>query len=484
MRTGMPGHFNVANALGAFAVGGGAGGRARRRRRRDWPRAARVPGRFEPIDEGQGFAVLVDYAHTPDSLENVLRAARRLTEGRLISVFGAGGDRDRDKRPKMGRAGAELSDLAVVTSDNPRSEDPEAIVAEVAAGAGGRRRGRGRGRPPRRDRPGAGTGRAGRHGRDRRQGPRAGAGVRGRAQDPLRRPRGRPRGAAEAGQPGVRLTAAEIAAALGAEVVAEGGPGVAGPGDDRLRRQRSRRSLLRPARRQPRRRRVRPGGDRGRGLGGGRRLRCAVPLPRIRAQRTANAEGSRPRRGKAAGAWVFAVEDPLAAMQALARAWRRALGARVVGVTGSVGKTSVKDIARALLPGQRPRQPREPQHRDRAAADRARSPRGHRHCWSWRWRCAGPGRSPSWRAIAEPDVAVITNVGPVHVELLGSVEAIAAAKAEVLDALPAGRHRGRAGRGRRAGAAPGAGAARCCASAPAATSRRPRRRWPRASPRR
>ena len=98
-------------------------------------RAARVPGRFEPIDEGQGFAVLVDYAHTPDSLENVLRAARRLTAGRLISVFGAGGDRDRDKRPKMGRAGAELSDLAVVTSDNPRSEDPEAIVAEVAAGA-------------------------------------------------------------------------------------------------------------------------------------------------------------------------------------------------------------------------------------------------------------------------------------------------------------------------------------------------------------
>ncbi len=104
-------------------------------------RAARVPGRFEPIDEGQGFAVLVDYAHTPDSLENVLRAARRLTEGRLISVFGAGGDRDRDKRPKMGRAGAELSDLAVITSDNPRSEDPEAIVAEVA------RRGRGEAPP-------------------------------------------------------------------------------------------------------------------------------------------------------------------------------------------------------------------------------------------------------------------------------------------------------------------------------------------------
>src|SRR6478752_365046 len=133
LRTGLPGHFNVANALGAFAaaeaMGVGAGIAAA-----GLAKAARVPGRFEPVDEGQGFTVLVDYAHTPDSLENVLRAARRLTKGRLISVFGAGGDRDRDKRPKMGRAGAEHSDLTVVTSDNPRSEDPEAIVAEILAG--------------------------------------------------------------------------------------------------------------------------------------------------------------------------------------------------------------------------------------------------------------------------------------------------------------------------------------------------------------
>jgi UDP-N-acetylmuramoyl-L-alanyl-D-glutamate--2,6-diaminopimelate ligase len=134
VRTGMPGHFNVANALGAFAAAhalgvdpdAAAAGLAA---------AARVPGRFEPIDEGQGFAVLVDYAHTPDSIENVLRAARRLTPGKVIAVFGAGGDRDKAKRPLMGRAGGVLSDLAIVTSDNPRSEDPEAIVAEVAAGA-------------------------------------------------------------------------------------------------------------------------------------------------------------------------------------------------------------------------------------------------------------------------------------------------------------------------------------------------------------
>jgi UDP-N-acetylmuramoyl-L-alanyl-D-glutamate--2,6-diaminopimelate ligase len=133
VRTGLPGDFNVANALGAFAAAS-ALGVAPGVVSEGLGRAERVPGRFEPIDEGQAFAVLVDYAHTPDSLENVLRAARRLTEGRVIAVFGAGGDRDRDKRPKMGHAGTALSDLAVVTSDNPRSEDPDAIIAEVMGG--------------------------------------------------------------------------------------------------------------------------------------------------------------------------------------------------------------------------------------------------------------------------------------------------------------------------------------------------------------
>jgi UDP-N-acetylmuramoyl-L-alanyl-D-glutamate--2,6-diaminopimelate ligase len=132
--TGLPGHFNVANALGAFAAAA-ALGTSPEVAAEGLGRAERVPGRFEPVDEGQAFAVLVDYAHTPDSLENVLRAARRLTGGKLIAVFGAGGDRDRDKRPKMGRAGAALSDLAIVTSDNPRSEDPDEIVAEIVAGA-------------------------------------------------------------------------------------------------------------------------------------------------------------------------------------------------------------------------------------------------------------------------------------------------------------------------------------------------------------
>jgi len=141
VRTPLPGHFNVENALAALAacdllgvpVAAGASALAR---------AGRVPGRFEPVDEGQPFAVLVDYAHTPDSLENVLGAARRLTDGQLIAVFGCGGDRDREKRPLMGEIAARLSDSCVVTSDNPRSEDPEAIIDEILAGIPGQAAGR------------------------------------------------------------------------------------------------------------------------------------------------------------------------------------------------------------------------------------------------------------------------------------------------------------------------------------------------------
>jgi UDP-N-acetylmuramoyl-L-alanyl-D-glutamate--2,6-diaminopimelate ligase len=133
IRSPLSGRFNVYNVLAALAAARALGVPAEVAAAAV-EQAGQVPGRFEAVDEGQAFAVLVDYAHTPDSLENVLAAARRLTGGRLHVVFGCGGDRDRGKRPLMGEIAARLADHVIVTSDNPRSEDPEAIIDEILAG--------------------------------------------------------------------------------------------------------------------------------------------------------------------------------------------------------------------------------------------------------------------------------------------------------------------------------------------------------------
>ncbi len=93
-----------------------------------------VAGRFESLDNSRGIPVIVDYAHTPDALENVLKTAREFTEKRIITVFGCGGDRDRTKRPVMGEIAGRNSDFCVVTSDNPRTEDPEAILQDIVPG--------------------------------------------------------------------------------------------------------------------------------------------------------------------------------------------------------------------------------------------------------------------------------------------------------------------------------------------------------------
>jgi UDP-N-acetylmuramoyl-L-alanyl-D-glutamate--2,6-diaminopimelate ligase len=129
----LRGRFNAANALVALAACSSLGVEL------DvlaaaLPTVEPVPGRVQAVDEGQGFALLVDYAHKPGALEKVLASAREVTTGRVIVVFGAGGDRDRAKRPVMGEIAARLADVVIVTSDNPRSEDPEAIIEEILAG--------------------------------------------------------------------------------------------------------------------------------------------------------------------------------------------------------------------------------------------------------------------------------------------------------------------------------------------------------------
>ena len=136
LSTRLRGRFNVENVLGAVCAA----------KLLDLPdeaivtgvaHLAGVPGRFEAVDEGQPFAVLVDYSHTPEALESVLTEARRLTDGQLLCVFGCGGDRDRAKRPLMGAIAERLADAVVVTSDNPRSEEPQAIIDEILAGVSG-----------------------------------------------------------------------------------------------------------------------------------------------------------------------------------------------------------------------------------------------------------------------------------------------------------------------------------------------------------
>lgn len=133
VRTPLGGAYNVENSSSAVA-GMLALGYSLREIGPALAKVRPVPGRFEPVPNDAGIGILVDYAHTPDALEKLLDAVRPLTQGRIITVFGCGGDRDRNKRPKMAKAASERSDLTIVTSDNPRTEDPQAILDEVRGG--------------------------------------------------------------------------------------------------------------------------------------------------------------------------------------------------------------------------------------------------------------------------------------------------------------------------------------------------------------
>lgn len=129
----VPGRFSVYNALGAIGAMVSMGIETADIKA-GINNIKGVPGRIQNIPNDKGFNVIVDYAHTPDGLENIINAVREFTKGRIITVFGCGGDRDRTKRPIMGRIVAELSDIPVITSDNPRSEEPEAILKEIEVG--------------------------------------------------------------------------------------------------------------------------------------------------------------------------------------------------------------------------------------------------------------------------------------------------------------------------------------------------------------
>jgi UDP-N-acetylmuramoyl-tripeptide--D-alanyl-D-alanine ligase len=226
----------------------------------------------------------------------------------------------------------------------------------------------------------------------------------------------------------LNLTPEQIAAACGAEVVAEGeagsplratiGSGDTGPGDlfFGLRGERVNGGEFAPAA-------IEAGAW---GVVVDRSLTSPFFVDTTKKGEVSGGEG---------GAWVFAVDDPLAALQGLARAWRHQLGARVIGITGSVGKTSVKDIARALLPG-RVHANRENLNTEIGLPLTVLEAPAETDVLVLEMAMRGAGQIAELAAIAEPEVAVITNVGPVHVELLGSVAAIAAAKAEVLAALP------------------------------------------------
>ncbi|MBR1660003.1 MAG: UDP-N-acetylmuramoyl-L-alanyl-D-glutamate--2,6-diaminopimelate ligase [Oscillospiraceae bacterium] len=133
VRLGIPGRFSVYNALGVLAAARLLG-IPLEEAARALSNAPGVRGRVESVPTDGDYTILIDYAHTPDALENVLRSVRETARGRVVAVFGCGGDRDRGKRPLMGRIGTEEADFAVITSDNPRSEDPEAIISEIVAG--------------------------------------------------------------------------------------------------------------------------------------------------------------------------------------------------------------------------------------------------------------------------------------------------------------------------------------------------------------
>ncbi|HEX7839230.1 MAG TPA: UDP-N-acetylmuramoyl-L-alanyl-D-glutamate--2,6-diaminopimelate ligase, partial [Kofleriaceae bacterium] len=395
------GHYNVANLALAAGIGE-ALGLSHEVIARGIAELPGVPGRVERVGNAADLDIFVDYAHTPDALRNVLTALRPLTRRRLICVFGCGGDRDPTKRPKMGAEVAQLADLAVVTSDNPRTEDPAAIIDQILAGV-----------------------------------PRPFAVDVDRA----------------------RAIRAAISEAVPGDVVVIAGKGhedyqILGTTkhhfDDReqaaaaalLRESRSVAELASDA-----------SGQLAPGAASGSRIHRVVIDSRIaapgdlyvairgethdghafcRAAALAGASAVMVERAADTDAPAITVADTRLALGQLAHAHRRRWPGKLIAITGSAGKTTTKELTRAALALAGPTHAADGSLNNETGVPlTVLGLRGFHAFGVVEMGMRGAGQIEYLTRIAEPDVAVVVNAGTAHIELLGSTDAIAAAKAEI-----------------------------------------------------
>ena len=411
------GRFNVANLLAVAACLRRAGRTVRRASSRRWPSSQPVDGRMNRLGGDAGAAAgrgrLRAHARRAGAGAD---GAARACAGRLICVFGCGGERDAGKRPQMGAIAERLADVVIVTDDNPRGEDGDAIVA-----ADRRRLGRVRSAlQVERDRAAAiahaiGAARRGRHRADRRQGPRAVPGNRAACKHPFD-----------------DLAVARAERCCGAARMMRLRSPIAQWTGGRLHgadaeRRRACRTDTPPAMHAGRavRRAARASASTAmtyvgaaRGAAPSRALvarKVDVDLPQVRRRRHRRCAGR------------------------LRRAVRAQRDARVVGITGSNGKTTREDAAAVDPARARPHacQRRQPQQRDRPAAGACSMPRGDASSRSTKWAPASPATSPISPRIARPDVALVNNIAPAHLERMGSLLGVADTKGAIYDALPA-----------------------------------------------
>ena len=364
------------------------------------------PGRMEVFGGGAHPLAIVDYAHTPDALAKLLDASRAHARGRLICVFGCGGDRDTGKRPQMGAIAEALADAVVLTSDNPRTEDPQAIIAadrrRHAAGRSGRRDPGPRSSDP----PCARGRRARRCRRDRRKGARGLPGRRARAPS-VQRPGGRARGVRSCA---VIRDLASLAAVTGGVLHGVNAPFRRVVSDSR--------SI--------------DAGDLFVALRG-EHYDAHDFVPDVVAR---GAAGALVNRLVSVHVAQVVVPDVLSALTDFARAWRRDFGGPVVGITGSNGKTTVKEMTGAILGRGGPCLVTQGNLNNHIGVPLtlARLEPAHR-CAVVEMGANHPGEIAHLAGIALPTVGLVINAGPAHLEGFGGIEGVARAKGEMFEAL-------------------------------------------------